>query len=210
MGKTYKNTKGRTGRKNLKRLSDGRIKNQHGVIFTDKEKRALESAVVSANRRRSQQLKEVATLPRTVRGKDTGDTLATKLQMGFESDFIITKKSKSLQRFKDRTEFNRYMEYLKKVNSGEYLDERTRLYKRNYMKALDRVHGDNEKDVKMKVRMMKPAEFRKLIEQEELIEISDVYATQDKASELERIRASFGMKSKDEDPFYEYEDIEGF
>ncbi len=207
MPKKYHNTKGRSGRKNLKRLDDGRIKNQHGVVFTDKEKRALESAVVRANRKRSEQLKEVATLPRTVRGKPTGDTLETKLQMGFESDFIIAKKSKSLQRFQSKTEFNQYMKYLEKVNSGEYLDERTRLYKRNYIKALENVHGDNASDVKMKVRMMKPADFRKLIEQDELLEISDVYATQDKASELERIRASFGMKSKDDDPFYEYEDI---
>lgn len=207
MPKKYHNTKGRTGRKNLIYLNDGRIKNQHGVIFTDKEKRALESAVVRANRKRSEQLKEAATLPRTVRGKDTGDTLATKLQMGFESDFIIAKKSKSLQRFTNKTEFNKYMKYLEKVNSKEYLDERTRLYKRNYIKALENVHGDNARDVKMKVRMMKPADFRKIIEQDELVEISDVYAPQDKASELERIRTSFGMKSKDNDPFYEYEDI---
>ena len=210
MGKTYKSTKGRTGRQNLKHLGDGRVKNQHGVVFSDAERKRLDTLVVRANRLRSQQLKEAATLPRMVRGEPTGDTLATKLQMGFESDFIIAKKSRSLQRFQSKAEYTRYTKYLEKVLSPEYLDERTRLYKRNYMAALERVHGDNAKDVKMRVRMMKPSEFRKLIEQDELLEINEVYAAQDKAAELERLRASFGMKSKDDDPFYEYEDVDGF
>lgn len=206
MGKKYNQSVGRKGRKNLSYLSDGRIKNQHGVTFTDAEKRALESAVNMANRKRSKQLKEVATLPRTVRGVNTGDTLSTKLQMGFESDFIITKKTKSLQRFESREQYTKYMDYLKKVNSKEYLDERTRLYKRNYIKALTDVHGDNAKDIAMKVRMMKPADFRKLIEQEELVEINDLYSPEDKASEREKLRASFGMRSKEDDAFENYED----
>lgn len=206
MGKKYTTNSGRTGRKNLTRLSDGTIKNQHGVVFTDADKRALESQVNMANRKRAKQLKEVATLPRTVRGVDTGDTLATKLQMGFESDFIIAKKTKSLQRFTTREQYDTYMQYLKRVNSKDYLDERTRLYKRNYMKALQDVHGDDAKDIIMKVRMMKPADFRKLIEQEELVEINDLYAPEDKASEREKLRASFGMKSKEDDAFENYDD----
>lgn len=206
MPKKYNKTRGRTGRKNLKHLDDGRIRNQHGVTFTDAERRRLESLVVRANKKRRDQLKEAATLPRMVRGEDTGDTLATKLQMGFESDFIIAKKSKSLQRFQTKTEYNKYINYLERVNSPEYLDERTRLYKRNYIDALRRVHGDAAKDIEMKVRMMKPADFRKKIEQEELVEISDIYAEQDKAAAREQLRASFGMRSKEEDDYYNSED----
>lgn len=209
MPKKYQNTVGRTGRKNLKRIDDNTFVNQHGVKFTDKEKRALVSAVNQANAKRAKQLKEVATLPRSVRGQPTGDTVATKLQFGYESDFIISKKSKSMQRFQSKKEYDTYMDYLKRVNSRDYLDERTRLYKRNYMQALDRVHGDDAKDIKMKIRMMKPKDFRKMIESEELVEISDVYAETDKASARERLRASFGMKSKDEDTYYNYDDVEG-
>lgn len=208
MVKSYNNRAGsRLGRKNLKHHADGRIENQHGVMFTEKEKRALESAVNMANRKRAKQLKEAATLPRTVRGIDTGDTLATKLQMGFESDFIISKKTKSLQRFTTHEQYTKYMKYLQSVNSSKYLDDRTRLYKRNYIKALEQVHGDSAKDIAMRVRMMKPADFRKLIEQEELIEINDLYAPEDKASEREKLRASFGMKSKEDDAFENYDDI---
>ena len=206
MGKGYNRKGTRAGRKNLKYLSNGKIKNQHGVTFTVKEKRALESAVNQANRKRANQLKEAATLPRLVRGRDTGDTLQTKLEMGFESDFIISKKSKSLQRFTSKEQYSKYMKYLKTVNSPAYLDERTRLYKRNYIKALEDVHGDAAKDIKMKVRMMKPKDFRKMVEQEELVEIGDIYDEQDKAAARERLRASFGMKSKEDDAFENYDD----
>lgn len=204
--KKYKNTGGRSGRKNLKTLSDGSVRNQHGVVFTLADKKKLESAVNMANRKRKKQLKEVATMPRKVRGVDTGDTVATKLEMGYESDFIISPKTKSLQRFTSREQFNKYMKHLKDVNSPDYLDNRTRLYKRNYMEALKRVHGDDAKDIVMKVRMMKPADFRRMVEQEEFIEINDIYAPEDKASERERIRASFGMKSKEDDAWENYDD----
>lgn len=198
--KTYEQKPNR--RKNLKYSSDGSITNQHGVKITAEEKRALESAVVRANRKRSQMLKEVATLPRSVRGKPTGDTVATKLEFGYESDFIITKKTKSLQRFTSKAQFNKYMKYLERVNSDDYLNIMTRQYKRNYITALENVHGENAKDIAMKVRMMKPEKFRELIEKEELIEINDIYHEDDKAAARERLRASFGMKSKDEDAFY--------
>lgn len=74
------------------------------------------------------------------------------------------------------------------------------------MEAIRRVHGDDAKDIIMKVRMMKPADFRNMVEQEELIEINDIYAPEDKASERERIRASLGMKSKEDDAFENYDD----
>lgn len=207
--KTYKNNVGRRGRKNLVKLDDGRMKNQHGVTFTEKEKRALVSAVNQANAKRAKQLKQAGKLPRYADGKPSGDTLATKLQAGYESDFIISKKSKSMQRFQNKTEYKQYMDYLKRVNSPTYLDDRTRLYKRNYMEALRRSHGDNAKDIEMKIRMMKPEDFRKLIETEQLPEIKDIYPKSDELSiEREHLRSILGMKSKEDDTFENYDDME--
>lgn len=208
MPKNYHKTVGRKERKNLVKLDNGNVKNQHGVTFTDKEKRALESAVNQANAKRAKQLKEAGKLPRYENGKPSGDTLATKLQSGFESDFIIAKKSKSLQRFNTKTEYNKYMRYLKRVNSGEYLNDRTRLYKRNYMEAIKRSYPESD-DILMKVRMMKPEKFRELIESEQLPEIKDVYPTKGQSDESNILRAKLGMKLKEDDDFYNYDDIEG-
>lgn len=205
MGRSYKQQpKGRTGRKNLKR-ENGNLVNQHGVVFTEKEKRALESAVNSANRKRSRMLKEAATLPRMVRGKPSGDTVGSLQLMGKESDFIIAKKTKSLQRFTSKEQFEKYLDSVRRVNSPEYINERTRLYKRNHMKALENAYGDDAKDVIMKIRMMKPADYMKMVQQNENLEIGYVYDPADRAAKLNAMRASMGMRVKDDDDYFEGE-----
>ena len=186
------------GRKNLKKTDTGNLVNQFGVVFTPEEKRALENAVNTANRKRARMLKEAATLPRMVSGRDTGDTIGSLQLMGKESDFILSRKTKSMQRFRNREQFENYMDTLKKVNTREYLDERVRLYKRNHMKALENAFGDEAKDVVMKIRMMKPKDYMKMIQQDESLEISYVYDPTARTGKLNQIRASMGMKLKEE------------
>lgn len=186
------------GRKNLKKTTGGNLVNQYGVVFTQQEKRALENAVNTANRKRARMLKEAATLPRMVGGRDTGDTVGSLQLMGKESDFILSRKTKSLQRFRDRDQFDRYLKNLKQVNTREYLDDRIRMYKRNHMTALENAYGDEAKDVIMKIRMMKPRDYMKMIQQDETLEISYIYDPTARTGKLNQMRASMGMKLKDE------------
>ena len=145
-------------------------------------------------------------LPRKVGGKDTGDTVKSLQLMGKESDFIISRKSKSLQKFKSREQFENYLESLKMVNSPTYLDDRTRLYKRNHMKALENVFGDEAKDVIMKIRMMKPEKYRELLQSDELMEINYIYDPSQLSAKLNQIRASLGMNQKEDYWGEEYEE----
>ena len=186
------------GRKNLKKTDAGNLVNQHGVVFTPSEKRALENAVNTANRKRARMLKEAATLPRMVSGRDTGDTIGSLQLMGKESDFILAKKTKSLQRFRTREQYDAYMDTLSRVNTRDYVTERVRMYKRNHMKAIENAYGDEAKDVIMKIRMMKPADYMKMIQQDESLEISYIYDPTARSGKLNQIRASMGMKLKDE------------
>lgn len=187
----------KSGVPNLKKTAGGLLENQHGVTFTPQEKRALEIAANTANRKRARMLAEEAMLPRKVMGKDTGDTVGSLQLMGKESDFIIAKRSKSLQRFKSKEEYNRYMQNLKKVNSREFIPERIRMYKRNHMKALQNAFGDDAKDVVMKIRMMKPKDYQRMIQADEFLEINYVYDPSQRAGKLNQIRASLGMRLKD-------------
>lgn len=191
------------GRKNLTKTPTGDVVNQYGVTFSTADKRALENAVNSANRRRKKMLKEAATLPRMVAGRDTGDTVGSLQLMGKESDFILAKKTKSLQRFRSRDQYEAYMKNLQRVNSPDYLDERIRMYKRNHMKALENAYGDDAKDVIMKIRMMKPKDYMKMIQQDETLEISYVYDPTERTGKLNQMRASMGMKMKEDDYFDE-------
>lgn len=187
---------GRTpGRPNLTKTASGYL-NQYGVEFTPEQKRALERAVDRSNYRRKKQQAEVDAL---------NPNNAQLRLMGKESDFIVSRQSKSLQRFKSMEDFEQFMDKQARIQSGEYLEDRTRLYKRNYMQALDNVFGEDAKDIKIKVRMMKPEKFRELVESDEMAEIGYIYDPSARAGKMNQIRASLGMKLKEEDMFSDLE-----
>lgn len=192
--------------KNLKRDASGSYINQYGVRFTEAEKKALESAVTSVNRKRKRQLESMSGLSRKIGGKDTGDIIKTKMVLGDEPEFIIAKRSKSLQRIQTREQYEDYMKNLKKAMSPNYELERMRLYKRNYISAMEKEFGDSEewKDIKMKIRMMKPEDFVKKVNQDDAMEIKFIYDPQDIQGKLNQIRGALGMRLKDD----EIEDID--
>lgn len=183
-----------SGKPNLKKV-DGGLRNQHGVVFTKEQKRALERAVDRSNYRRKKQLAEA----------DKLNPNHSQLRlMGKESDFIITRQSKSLQRFKSMEEYEAFMDKQARIQSGQYLEDKTRLYKANYMKAIDNVFGEAGAGVKMKVRMMKPEKFRELVETlGDDMEIGYIYDPQARMGKLNKIRSLLGMRELEEDPFME-------
>lgn len=182
------------GRKNLTRI-DGGYQNQHGVTFTEEQKKALERAVNRSNYQRKKMQAEADAL--------NPNNSQLRL-MGKESDFIISRQSKSLQRFKSMEEYENFMDKQNRIQSGEYLDDMTRLYKRNYMQAIDNVFGEAGAGVKMKIRMMKPEAFRALVtEKGEDMEIGYIYDPIARVGKLNRIRDLLGMSELEEDPFNE-------
>ena len=193
MGDAKKKTGGRKpGQKNLKRVEGG-LENQHGVVFTLDEKKALENAVNTANRKRARMLELEAKLPRMIKGKESGETVASLHVMGKESDFILHRKTKSLQRFKSKKDYERYMANLNRVNSKDYIKQRVRLYKRNHIKAIKEVLGDA--GIAMKIQMMKPAEYMKMVQSnDDILEIHYIYGPDQKQVKINQIREALGMK----------------
>ena len=182
------------GRKNLERTPGG-YRNQYGVEFTEEQRKALERAVNKSNRIHKKMQAEA----------DALNPVNSQLRlMGKESDFIITRQSKSLQRFKSLEEFEAFMAKQERIHSGEHLDNMTRLYKRNYMQAVDNVFGEAGAGVRMKIRMMKPEQFRELVETlGEEMEIGYIYDPIARIGKLNKIRSLLGMSELEEDPFAE-------
>lgn len=175
------------GRKNLVKV-DGGYKNEHGVVFTAEQKKALEQAVNKSNYQRKKQITQL---------EKRNPNYSQLRMMGKESDFIVSRQSKSLQRFKSMEDYENYMEKQKRIHSGEYLEDKTRLYKRNYMQAVENALDDD--GIKMKIRMMKPEDFRKLVEEKgDDMEISYIYDPSAKQAKVNRIRELLGMKSVEE------------
>lgn len=193
------------GSPNLKRV-DGGYQNQYGVTFTPQQKKDLERSVNRSNYYRDKMLRKEGELPRTVGGKPTGQKVSQLQLMGKESDFIISRQPRGLQSFKSMEDYERFMDKQARIQSGEYLDDMTRHYKRNHMKAIENVFGDEAKDVVMKIRMMKPEDYRELIQKDEMLEVSYVYDPSAKAGKLNQIRQSLGMKTKEEDLFSPLDD----
>lgn len=192
-GQQYRGGRG-SGKKNLKKV-DGGLENQYGVVFTKEQKKALEKAVNRSNYRRKKQIEEA----------DRLNPNHSQLRlMGKESDFIITRQSKSLQRFKSMEEYEQFMDKQARIQSGQYLEDRTRLYKRNYMQAVMNELGD--KGIAMRVRMMKPEDFRKLVEEKgDEMEIHYVYGAEARIGRINTIRRLLGMREiNEEDPYYNY------
>lgn len=191
----------RKGVPNLKRTPDGGYVNQYGVKFTEKQKKELESLVTRVNRKRNQQLKEASELPRMVAGKDTGETMRVKYALGDEPDFILTKRVKGLQRFQSKEQFNEYKRNLRKALSPSYELERKRLYKRNYIKAMEKEFGDPEeyKDIVNKIRRMNPDEFIRKVNSDESMEISFVYSPIEQQGRLNQIRGALGLSLQDDE-----------
>ena len=188
-GKQYRGGRPK-GQPNLKKTASGELINMYGVKFTPDEKRYLETLANTANRKRKKMLKEEAAL------SDRNQQLQL---MGKESDFILSRKHKSLHHFKDRKAFDTYIENLQRVNSKDYINERVGLYKRNHMKALENAYGDDAKDIIMKIRMMPRDQYMKMVQGNEDLEISYVYDPAARSGKLNQMRAALGMKLKEEE-----------
>lgn len=185
-------------RKNLKRDDTGYIINQYNVKFTEQEKRALENAVNRVNRKRTRMMEETANLPRLHAGRDTGDTLESLQKFNKQSDFIIARKTKSLQRFKSHEQYEKYMDYLGRVNTKEYVQERVALYKDNHVKALENAFGDEAKDVMLKIKAMDRDSYMELVEKDEVAEIGYIYDPRARTGKLNQIRKAFHLPIKEE------------
>lgn len=186
------------GRKNLKKV-DGGFQNQHGVTFTQEQKKALERAVNRSNyQRKKMQAEEDALNPNN-----------SQLRlMGKESDFIISRQSKSLQQFKSMEDYDRFMKKQAKIQSGDYFLEKARLYKRNFINSLLDTYGPEARDIAMKVRMMKPADYMRKVAADETLEIRFVPSDAKISGRLNQLRAALGMKLKEDWTDEEYEDEE--
>lgn len=216
---SYQKPAARSGRakgtKNLKRV-DGGFLNQEGVFFTEKEKKALESAV-RKSKRKQKELREIFDpLPYKIQGKETGATVGQMRVMGKEADFSIADKSASLQRFRSKEEFERYIKNLNRVNSKDYIGERARLYKRNYQTALTDPHSglglayDDVSDILMKIRTMKPDEYIKQVASNEELEIGYLYDDGNGSiqQKLNSIRSALGLKHRELDAYWDGDEYE--
>lgn len=135
---------GRSKRSKNLIYKDNKIINQYGVKFTEAEKRQLASHVNNINAKRKRMIKEEQKLDLYAGGEKTGGKVYkevienNKIKKARSSDFLLVPKSKSLNQFASRKEFNNYFDNLKRVNKPNYIRTRTLEYRRNIVVAMEK------------------------------------------------------------------------
>lgn len=180
-------------RKNLKRDDNGNWVNQWGVVFTPDERKQLKNAVRRVNYKRDKMLRDIGDMPRMVGGVDTGDKLRSLQLMGKQNDIVMSKRTASLQRFRDKKSYNKYMRDLARAEKPDYIDYKVRHYKKNHMQALANVYGSEADDVIKKLRYMRVEKYQTLMTQEEFLEINYVYSPEAAAAKLNKIKSALGI-----------------
>lgn len=194
----------RSGGSDRLRKVPGGFQNKYGVTFTEAQKQAIEAATKRSNLIRGAAIRKEKKEALMTQGRKQGDKSQLRL-MGKENEFIISRQDSSLQRFRSVEEFEGFLRKQERIHSGEYVRDKARLYKRNFMDSLLATYGEEAMDIVMKVRMMKPEEYIKLVGQNEVLEIRFVPSDQKISGRLNQLRDALGMKRKDEWPDEEIE-----
>ena len=176
-----------------------------GYNISREEKELFEQLTQGANHRRNEMKSMLNLLPRKLEGVEVGGTVGELRSMGRNVEFVLAEKNKKWSDFKSKESFDRYLNRLRVINEPNYVQDRIRLYKQNFTKSLLETYGPQARDIAMKIRMMKPEEYMKMVEADESLEIG-YYADSDDfvPGLLNKLRRSLGMKEKDEEWSEEY------
>ena len=104
-------------------------------------------------------------------------------------------KSKSLQRFETREQFDNYIKNLQRVTRRDYIPMRVALYKENHLKAIKKMLGDDN-DVYEKIKEMDLQTYMDTVASDiDFLEIGYVYLDIKRETKLEAMRSALKLKT---------------
>lgn len=205
LNKVYKKREGSSGRqngqKNLEKVyyksgkKKGQLRhavNEHGVTFTAKEIKELESRVNSVNRKQKR-LKESPI------GYMMGwDQKGNLRRSGV--DFLAESHSKSLHQFKSKEAYKRYMKRLNEVTKRGYESNMVNEMKRRYKLAINKQFVGEEaerREIMETIDNMSIEEFSSRFGEDIFTEITFVYDIEHKFNKMKEIRLGLGLTVDD-------------
>lgn len=179
--------KGGRRAKNLSYSPDGFVYNQFGVEVSLEEKKRLEYLVNTANRKRKRMLERENEMMLFAGGEKLNASVADKT-MGRQSDFILVRKSKSLQRFETREQFDTYIQNLEKITDRNYVKQRASMYKDNFIKAME--NENYSKDIINSIKDLNIKQFMEVSQTEEFARFGFVYDVNQRKLVIAGIRSA--------------------
>jgi hypothetical protein len=151
------------------------IVNVNGVEFTKAEQKEFYSLAKQANKTRKHMLKHEGNLLAILGGEQTNMRVKdTHWKMGKESDFALREKNTNINVFRDKAEFNRYINYLQYVNQPDYIGRKMNRYRDNFILSIQKVYGTGEKATKLinTLKELEIMDFADLVAAGDIFEIS--------------------------------------
>lgn len=196
-------TKKKNNRKKNLHVTPKGVRNENGVWISNEEKKHLVSLVNSANRKRKRLLDLEKSLPRMVGGKEIAGSSIGELQsMGYESDMVMHPKTKSIQKYRSKKEFNMYIKMLEKVVKKDYINQRVDLYKQNKIKSIVNVYSDSPAGraevakIVEKIQKMSNEQFMKAVMSDEALGIEFDYEHTAKKARLKLLKKAVNAHAK--------------
>lgn len=149
----------------LQRTTRGSIILPNKERITPSEQKRFINAVRRANRMRDADLKRIKKVISTVKYN----------RFGFESDFLLRKKSASFTKFRNKNEFKHYLYSVEKQASGSTSLHRIRVYKQNYETALRKVYNSSANHAIKLLRQIDGLAIRDAHERGDLEPIGYIY-----------------------------------
>lgn len=162
--------------------------NKYGVKITAEQQRVIKNLTQTVNRQRERMLKTEQKMIEQNAKRLGGRPVFV------ESDFVLAKRSRGVQRFTTERQVEKYISSLKEATKPDYLEKRTNLYRDNYIKGVKNAIGsDLTPELEKKLKELSPEKFRELITLGELEPLEYYYPKEgvfdDRAKqEAEKIR----------------------
>lgn len=173
--------------KRYRRNARGSIILPNGQTISMSEQKHFKSVVNSANRKIKRLQNE---LPKQAK--------SVFAEFGIRTDFMMTTKSYSFRRFRNKREFNQYVRQLERISKREYLSNVIDRYRKNLRRAVTNVFGTSGRKLNRFINQLSDKELRQLTLEGELEDIGYVYyepqavavKLETLTKEVERIRSN--------------------
>lgn len=137
------------------------VKNEHGVVATKAEIKEVQKAIDKANKARKKEWNRL----KKKQFKEGGSQLTVEEQRGVMGDprYKNFKPEKfNFNAYESRRDFERRSQKKKETYKGDFMLEKARLFKRNYIKSLEHAFSDTDMDYRKivnKIKRMSPQDF---------------------------------------------------
>lgn len=186
----------------LDRNANFQVENKHGVEMQYRDVMEIEKTHRRVNKDKKRVWDKIKDLPFKHRGKPTELTVEQQANpvVGMKDPRYgdLNELKFNPNRFRSKKEFEDYKHRQMSLYHTDWMNERNELYRKNYMKALDKAMGDSQamRELKKKIMSMPLDDFIQAYYTENNANIRFIYDSVERAARVNELKRVWGIKEK--------------